>query len=457
MKNIKKIFGIDSLYYFAESNENYDDLYLDIIDQIEDKKGIFEKKDIEFENNDINIIIKDISLQYLGKNEGFHWFRDINEFFKIGFKDKKVNRGLNDIRIQLQGVGIYTIGIKSLLELINKDLLDGYVTDYFPITRADLNCFIQYDFSFITKEMFSTRKRNYATVSEIGNATTTQTIYVGKEPFKLRMYNKKQELKKSKKKDMMYEYFLNHDFDIEDEIFNIEFELHRTHLKQYSISTVDDLLCNAVKLFKISMEDIRLIDISNITKNDIKNNSKSRATTLPIWDDIKEQYTLKDFLQSTLSIERIKRKISLYDDTKFKIEYISLLRKAFINDVNIDMDFLVTLFKEAKESLTKTTSNKEIKKRYTDVEVTHPNGVKENLRLLDSGELIKPLNILSVSKLDNYELHRYYSSTVPNIHLSKFHSDLHDVAQKEMLKRNLLPSISSHEAIQDNEVNEYGF
>lgn len=457
MNDIKKIFGIDSLYYFAESNEDYEDLFLDILDQLEEIKGRFAKREIEHENNDINITIKDISLQYLGKNEGFYWFKDFHEFFRIGFKDKTVNRGLNDIRVQLQGVGIYTIGIKSLLEFINDNLLNGYVTDYFPITRADLNCFIQYDFSFVTKEMFATRKRKYATISEIGSATTTQTIYVGKEPFKLRLYNKKEELKKSKKKDLMYEYFTNHDFNMDDDIFNIEFELHRTHLKQYSIQTVKDLLCNAQKLFKQSMDDIRLIDISNITDKDIKNNSKSRASTLLVWEYIKNSYKLDDFLQTSLGLERIKRAISLYDDNKFATEYVLLLRKAFINNVNIDLPLLETLFKEAKESLKKTTSTKEIKKKYRDVEYFDKNGKKTMLRWLDNGDLIKPLNILSVSKLPNYELHRYYESTLNNIHLSQFHNDLHHIAQKEMLRRELLPNFSQQSLLVDEEVNEYGF
>jgi len=43
MNDIKMIHGIDSLYYFCESNENYDNLFLEILDQMEEKKGIFEK------------------------------------------------------------------------------------------------------------------------------------------------------------------------------------------------------------------------------------------------------------------------------------------------------------------------------------------------------------------------------------------------------------------------------
>ena len=80
--------------------------------------------------------------------------------------------------------------------MINNDLLKDITTGLFLVTRADLNCFVNYDFSYVDKTMFSTRKQRYHTISEHGTSTETQTIYVGKPPFMLRLYNKKLELKK---------------------------------------------------------------------------------------------------------------------------------------------------------------------------------------------------------------------------------------------------------------------
>jgi len=445
MKEIKLKNGIDSLYYFAESNENYDDLYLEILDQIEEVKGKFLKKEIEFENNDIHIVLNDVSLSFLGKKDSFYWFKDINEYFRIGFKDSLKRRGLNDIWIQLQGIGIYTIGIKSLIEFINNILLKHYVTGYYPTSRVDLNCFIQYDFSFVTKEMFSTRKRNYSTINEIGNHKELQTIYVGKNPFLLRLYNKKEELKKSPKKDLMYEYFLNNGFNIEDPIFNVEFEMHRTHLRAFNILTIDDLFQKAQSLFRQSMDDIRLIDISNITQNDIKNNSKSRAKTLDIWEYIKNSYKLDDFLDIQLPVQRVKRKISVYDDIKFKLEFTALIRKAFINSLHIDDELLQSYMQDAKESLHKSTTMKQLKKRYTEVEIIHPNGQKENLRLLEDGQLIKPLKIQTVSLLQDYDLLLYLEKTQETQHKSTKDKHIYEVALKEALKRGLVPDISTKE------------
>lgn len=448
MHEIKMLHGIDSLYYFCESNENYDDLYLEILDQVEEKKGIFEKRDVEFENNDIHILINDIPLNFLGIAEGFHWFKDTNEYFKIGFKDKYKNRGLNDIRVQLQGIGIYTIGIKSLIDFINNCLLQNCVTGYFPITRADLNCFVQYDFSFLTKEMFVTRKREYSTISEIGNASSVQTIYVGKKPFKLRLYNKKEELKNSKKKDLMYEYFANNDFDLEKVIFNVEFELHRTYLKTFNISTIEELLSNAVNLFKDSMDAIRLVDISNITENDIKNNSKNRADTLAIWEHIKTSYKLDEFLQIQLPLSKVKRAISVYDDNKFDLEYLCLLRKAFINNLHIDKDYTNELFDKAKESLTKTTTTKELRKNYIDVEIIDEKTNKsENFRLSKSGELVKPLRTEAVTALSDYQLLVYIDQTSKKQHLSDRDKHIHYVASQEANKRGLVLDVGISHAI----------
>lgn len=433
------LHGIDTLYYFCESNTNYDNLFLDILDQIEDRKGVFLKKDIEFENSDINILIKDTPLNYLGKSEGFYWFKDINEFFKIGFKDYKTNRALNDIRVQLQGIGIYTVGIQSLIEFINKELLKEYITDYYPITRVDLNTFVQYDFSFVTREMFSTRKRNYATVSEIGNHKSLQTIYVGKAPFLLRLYNKKEELKKNSKKDLMFEYFANHGFNLEDDIYNIEFELHRIHLKQYNINTIDELLTNAVNIFKQSMDNIRLIDTTNITDNDIKNNSKSRANTLPIWSHIKDSYNLKEFLQTSLPLNRLKRKISIYDENKFKLEIIAILRRAFINKLQVEPTALDFFYFEAKNSLKKTTTQKEINKTYETLDnYINEDGKKQRVRRLEDGTIIKPLNTVSVKELSNYDLVIYLDKLTPNKELSVKDNHLWQVAHNEATARGIV-------------------
>ena len=446
IKNIKKVFGIDSLYFFFETNENYDDLFLEILDQLEEVKGKFEKREVEFDNKDLLIRVEDIQLTFLGEQEGFYWFKDANSLFRIGFKDRLTNRGLNDIRVQLEGNGIYTIGINPIIKLL-KDFLSEYISDYAPVTRADLNCFIQYDLSFIKKDMFSTRKRKYSTINEIGDANTTQTIYIGKEPFKLRLYNKSLELKKSKKYEVMNEYFANNDFDLEEQIFNIEFQMNRGHLKQFNIHTIEDLLSNANNLFKEAMEDIRLLDVDSVSSERLVNN-KYQAQTHPIWEEVKNEYDLKEFLQVDFPLERLKRKVSVYDDNKFECEFIVLLRKAFINNLNLDSSYVDDLYRKAKDSLTKTTSEKEMKKDYIEVEVIDEKTNEKENYILRNGELIKPLRIETVANLSDYDLLAYLDKTRKKKHLSTKDRHIHYVALREAKKRNLVLDITPDEALE---------
>lgn len=193
------------------------------------------------------------------------------------------------------------------------------------------------------------------------------------------------------------------------------------------------------------MDDIRLLDKESVSEERLKNN-KYQADTHPIWESVKQEYNLKDFLQSSLPLERLKRKVSIYDDNKFEFEFIALLRKALIHSLNLDSDYIDSLYNQAKESLTKTSNTQELKKRYTDVEIIDKDGNSEHLRLLEDGKLIKPLNIQTVSKLQDYDLLVYLDKTKEKQNLSLKNKHIYTVALQEALKRGLVLDISPHEA-----------
>lgn len=79
-------------------------------------------------------------------------------------------------------------------------------------------------------------------------------------------------------------------------------------------------------------------------KKILKNNTKNRAKSLPIWDFIKENYSIEDFLQVTSPLERIKRKAYVYDDVNFTKEHKLLIRKGLINSVPITKELAYTKF-----------------------------------------------------------------------------------------------------------------
>jgi len=344
--------GIDSLYHFCESNTNYPDLFNQIESTLIIQQENYKQLDVEFTNYDLNFTLNDIHLDYLGKAEGFHWFRDLNLFFKIGFKDPNTNERMHNIRVQLLANGIYALGLPNVISLVNEHLLSGYVTGYFPVTRIDLNAFVTYDFRFIDKSMFATRKQSYATISEIGTANTTQTIYVGKPPFRLRIYDKRLEMvQNSSKFDLMDEYFKRNGIKSKQSLFNVEFEMHRAHLRYYKIDTIEDALSNAEQLFKRAMDDIRLIDLDTLKDRDNKNHNKHRTSTLPIWDKIKEAYSIKEFMQSAIPLERIKQKRYMYELEQFEKEFKELTKRGYIHALPISTELFEQYYIEMKDDL----------------------------------------------------------------------------------------------------------
>lgn len=335
----KTINGIDTLYYFYETNSEYDNLFLDILDQIEDSKAKFLKRDIHYNNNDIEVVINNHQFLYAGKKEGFYWLNSITSLFTFGFKDPKTNRNLNDIQVQLNAMAIYTIGLTAVLKLAD-DVVKGFITGLRPITRVDLNTFVQADFSWVKTDMFIARQTKRETIfKEMGRSRRTETIYIGDNPFLLRMYDKVAEMANSKKRSAMEEYFLTNGFSLSEPITNIEFEIHRAYLKQLNIKTVDDVLKNAETLFKQSMDAIRLVNLDSLTELERLTNNRNRAETFPIWEHIKESYTIKEFLQLDLPLERMKRKMYQYSELNAIKEFIAFERKCYINQIMIDRYF----------------------------------------------------------------------------------------------------------------------
>jgi len=313
--------GIDALYYFAQSGAFYDRLYEDIINQIEDRKAYFKSINYQYADNDIIVTINGIDVVYSGMGrDGFHWFN--HDFFRSGFKDPEKATNIHNIRIQLNNQGIYTLGIKSLLEYVNTKFLGEYTMKVFPITRIDLNMFIQHDFSYLRKEMILSKKQNHsANIGERSNAYELETYYVGKKPFLLRIYNKHKELTTATpiKREIMHNHFGIHGMDLEKPIFNVEFEMHREYLKQYGIDTIDDALKRARVLFKNACDQIRLIDPNSVSEKTLQSSNRKRANTLPVWDHIKYHYDITEFMQIDTPLEKIEKisfRYSLQDAEK---------------------------------------------------------------------------------------------------------------------------------------------
>jgi hypothetical protein len=311
IKNTPHVGGIDALYYFAQSGGQYDEYYENIIEQIDNKKREFTALNYAYSDNDIIITLNSIDIKFSGTGrDGFLWFN--HDFFRVGFKDSEKSPNIHNIRVQLNAVGIYTLGIKSLVEYINTVLLKGSLlsTNHFPVTRIDVNMFIQHNFNYLRKEMILSKKKNHsANITERSSGYELETYYIGSNPFLVRIYNKLKELETASevKRELMYNYFGINGLDTQKDIFNVEFELHREFLKKYNIDTIEDALSRAQSLFELGCELIKILDVSGLTEKQINSSNRKRAPILPIWEFISTHYDNKEFMQITTPLEKIEK------------------------------------------------------------------------------------------------------------------------------------------------------
>lgn len=210
----------------------------------------------------------------------------------------------------------------------------------------------------------------------------------------------------------MYEYFANNGFTKENDIFNLEFELHRKYLKTYNIDTVDDLLGHAEKLFKESMDAIRLVDLSTISENSVNTANRYKAETHPLWQHISDSYKLKDFLAVDMPLERLKRKNYSYTIEESMKEHLILARKFYIHGGIIDEQF----YDEIRDAFEKS-----IELKYDDF--------KMPIKLQTVYENIdEPINLKELSdiELEKYIKHLELEMTKPDL-------DLHILIKKHQL------------------------
>lgn len=441
-ETVSMMCGIDTLYFFAQTNDNYEDFFEEVMDQIYLQQALFERYTYEHKNSAILVKIENRSFHYVNKKEGYHWFKEINGYFRMGLKDRDSKAQLHGIQIQLEGVGIYTLGIKALVDLIFYEVILKVTTGVHPITRIDINCFVQYDFAFVDKTMFVSKKKRYRRIDD-GNARENQTIYIGSRPFMLRLYDKKAELKKSEKKQIMEDYFEAHGFMLDQPIYNVEFEMHRQHLRRFNLLELDDVLTHATMLFKSAMEDIRLVDMTTITQKDLKNNSKNRAKSLPIWDYIKEHFSIESFLQHKESLQRLPQKRSIYDMPKFVNDAHTLLNKAIISKIDISPQIMSEITENALENnapKVKTIHETPIKK--SDRVHVYVKDMEGNLRkrceITQDQRIIECVKAWSTMSTQEIELeiqHLEGEIFFGDEEQKRFHEQKLELAHKELIRR----------------------
>jgi len=399
MNNFPRIAsGCDALYYFAQTNGAYDAFFETLVTQINDRKLYFESINYAYHDNDIILKLLDYDLIYSGMGrDGFYWCN--HSYFRIGFKDSEKNPSMHNIRVQLNAIGIYELGISSLLKLINNYLIKDITTGYFPVTRIDLNAFIAYDFSNLKKEMIVSKKKAHATtLGERMSGYELETYYVGKKPFLLRIYNKKKELQsaKDKKQEVMAKYFADNKFDMSEPLFNVEFEMGREFLKSYKIDTIDDALERAESLFQMSCDLIRIIDTDSISDKELNSTNRSRAKTLDVWSFLKLSYSISGFIQIQTPLERVKKEVGYYSLEDARKSIKKIIMRLLIHGNSPTSLYFSELLEYTKEEYELKQNHRVLHEEYKEEEAHHKRSVYD--KFLDE------LKTMSDEGLRNYEV-----------------------------------------------------
>lgn len=345
------ISGADTLYYYLPSNEDYPAFFADLEAQIlakqEELRGYIPK-------DTFIVTIGEKEFYYNGRSKGFYFFVDTTRWLRVGFKSPNAITHVNNIFVQLEASGIYLLGMVRLFDYINHTLLASIAIPSPQITRLDLNIFCQYDLSqVINKEYIVSRKRYNR--RDDGGRRGYQSLKIGKAPFLLRLYDKKEELKNLEKRPLMELFFVQNGLNLSEPIWNFEFECHRDFLKGFKIESVEDALSNAEMLFHRFMKMIRLVDISTLSQSDYDAGRLYRGKTDALWEYIDNAYTFKAIPQSYETLERIIPPKKVYDSQAFLKEFETLLDKGVENNIMISHHEIKDILRESSLWLTKRT------------------------------------------------------------------------------------------------------
>lgn len=356
-QSVRVVGGIDTLYFFADvAGENYNKIYYELIVNEKFFEGF------EF-------------IGYSGKNTGFvgSWFvykekSDIKvngkfldvSLFRVGFKNPDKQKNVKNVYIQLYAEGIYYLGLENLLQYID-ELFRSYgleVSEYY-VSRADINAFVNYDFSDIKKEMFKVPSRSVEIIEneeveiKIDTKTKTfvtnklETLYFGsrKSDINLKIYNKKKELMpngmpNNTKFFVMLKYFETNGIDLlNGSVWNVEFSLKRKGLLSYGINTISDLLLKAGNVFKDLMSKYVFLGY-DVNKIENYRKSKNLSKLLPhiIWTFISNSY-------DSYSVVPVKRVIKYYkaDVNKNLVNRVALNISDLVHNTGLSVSDVLKL------------------------------------------------------------------------------------------------------------------
>lgn len=139
---------------------------------------------------------------------------------------------------------------------------------------------------------------------------------------------------------------------------------------------------------------------------------------MPVWDSIKDGYSFEAFAQSTITLERLKRKEYKYTEQKAIEEHVALGRKAKLNGIVIGTPFYEEVERKITEGFNKKSRLKEelekLKEHFEDFKVYDTeSGETYTARIDRDTNSIYRLNpVVSFAKMGDYELFKEHERLI---------------------------------------------
>ncbi len=160
---------------------------------------------------------------------------------------------------------------------------------------------------------------------------------------------------------------------------------------------------------------------------------------MPIWEQIKEQYDAKEFLQIETDLKRIKRIEYLYDYERFQTDFNALMKKAYLNCLFVNDKTLIENLERFVKDTDKTMPFYE-REKSVPVELIDMSGNALHYKL-KNGELKDAKLPLSVTRMDDIAL-LYHVDKLENEIKKDNASDLthkqYKLAYDEAIRRKLI-------------------
>lgn len=277
---------------------------------------------IKFYNKNLlngNNLVNDRDLEFIGQTKQYTIFRlnlssnckgsarygtPPDYFGDIKFKNLSIDDNLEFISIEINAVILKFYTVLQIREFI-KEKIESYGLEYIhdKISRLDVNIYLLgFDFTILNDDYFSVPSKDSKTHK---NCFIPSTFYFGSKAsntVQLKIYNKWKELKqavnKEIKQDLLIQKFksLGIDDPLSFPLWNIEFEVKREKLKQYSITNLSNVDKCVNSLFKDLMKRFRMLE----TPTPITDPNRNRVKNHFIWD-----YLISNYDYNSLNAEDV--------------------------------------------------------------------------------------------------------------------------------------------------------